>query len=198
MPQASGTLPLDGLQAPVVVEREPNGVAHIRAGTDRDLFLALGVVHAQDRLWQMELQRRIGAGRLAEILGPDAVDRDRYLRTWGFYRAAEAAYGHLSAEARAAIDAYAEGINAYLATDPPLPPEFRLLGFEPDTWSAADVLVWGKLMAYNLADNRHSELRRYGLLARGLSPERIAELMPLYPGESLAGGGAGIDRGPRR
>jgi penicillin amidase len=189
MPQTSGTLPLVGLQAPVAIEREPNGVVHIRAGTDLDLFFALGVAHAQDRLWQMELQRRIGAGRLAEILGPDAVDRDRYLRTWGFYRAAEVAFGYLSDEARALIHAYAQGINTYLATDPPLPPEFRLLGLEPDPWSAADVLVWGKLMAYNLADNRHSELRRYRLLARGLSPERIAELMPLYPGESAADDG---------
>lgn len=181
--QQGGTLALPGLDAAVVVEREPSGVVHLRAETDRDLFFAQGVVHAQDRLWQMELQRRIGAGRLAEILGPEAVARDRYLRTWGLHRAARAAYGHLDAETRTVIDAYTAGINAYLASDPPLPPEFLLLEIEPDPWTAADVLVWSKLMAYNLADNRRSELLRYRLLARGLEPKRIAALMPLYPGE---------------
>ncbi|MEA3273989.1 MAG: penicillin acylase family protein [Pseudomonadota bacterium] len=185
LPALSGSLHLAGLTDHVVVEREPSGVVHIRARNDRDLFFAQGVVHAQDRLWQMEFQRRIGAGRLAEVLGSDAVGKDRYLRTWGFYRAAEAAYEHISPEARAVVDAYAEGINAYVASDPPLPPEFRLLRVKPEPWSGPDVLVWSKLMAYNLADNRRSELRRYRLLARGLSPERIATLMPLYPGEEL-------------
>lgn len=183
-PQLTGAVPLEGLSAPVLVEREPGGMVHIRARSDRDLLFAQGVVHAQDRLWQMELQRRLGAGRLAEVLGPEAVPKDRYLRTWGFRRAAEAAYGALGEEARSLIDAYTGGINAWLATEPPLPPEFRLLGLRPEPWEAADVMVWSKLMAYNLADNRRAELTRYRLLARGLDPERIAELMPLYPGES--------------
>lgn len=184
-PVLSGTLPLIGLQAEVAIEREPGGVVHIRAQNDHDLFFAQGVAHAQDRLWQMEFQRRVGAGRLAEILGPEALSRDRYLRTWGFHRAARRAYEHLSAEARAVIDSYAAGINAYLATDPPLPPEFFLLGLSPEPWTAPDVLVWSKLMAYNLAGNRRSELRRYRLLARGVTSERISALMPLYPGENL-------------
>jgi len=185
LPMLSGTLPLPGLQEEVIVEREPAGIVHIRAQNDHDLFFAQGVAHAQDRLWQMEFQRRIGAGRLAEVLGPKALSRDRYLRTWGFHRAAGTAYRHLDPEAQALVDAYAAGINAYLATDPPLPPEFRLLGLRPEPWSAPDVLVWSKLMAYNLSGNRRSELRRYRLLARGIPPERIASLMPLYPGEKL-------------
>ncbi len=184
-PTLSGTLRLSGLQEEVVVEREPNGVVHICARNDQDLVFAQGLVHAQDRLWQMEFQRRIGAGRLAEVLGPQALTRDRYLRTWGFHRAARLAYEHLDTEARSLIDAYAAGVNAYLDSDPPLPLEFRLLDLRPEPWSAADVLVWSKLMAYNLAGNRRSELRRYRLLARGLSAERIATLMPLYPGERL-------------
>jgi penicillin amidase len=184
-PVLSGELAVEGLRAEVVIEREPYGVAHIRAGSDRDLFFAQGFVHAGDRLWQMEFQRRVGAGRLAELLGPDALDQDRYLRTWGFYRAAQSAYAALGTEARTMVDAYAAGINAYLTSDQPLPPELRLLRHDPGPWSGADVLVWAKMMAYNLADNRRSELRRYRLLARGLSPERIAVLMPLYPGESV-------------
>jgi penicillin amidase len=184
-PVLDGSLVLPGLQRPVSVEREPSGVVHIRAQTDHDLFFAQAVVQAQDRLWQMEFQRRIGAGRLAEVLGPRAVDQDRYLRTWGFYRAAQTAYSHLTAEARAVIDAYVEGINAYLASNPPLPPEFRLLGLTPGPWTAADVLVWSKVMSYDLADDRRAELLRFRLLARGLTPERIQTLMPLYPGEHL-------------
>ena len=95
LPSLSGTLPLSGLRDEVIIEREPQGVVHIRAKNDQDLFFAQGVVHAQDRLWQMEFQRRIGSGRLAEILGLEALDRDRYLRTWGFHRAAQRAYEHL-------------------------------------------------------------------------------------------------------
>lgn len=190
LPMLSGTLVLEGLEDEVLVEREPSGVVHIRASTDRDLFFAQGVVHAQDRLWQMEFQRHIGAGRLAELLGADAVDQDRYLRTWGFSRAAESAYAHLGLEGRAMVDAYAGGINAYLSSKPPVPLELRLLRHRPEPWTGADVLVWAKMMAYNLADNRRAELRRYRLLARGLSVERIATLMPLYPGERISEGAA--------
>jgi penicillin amidase len=185
LPLLDGMLVLPGLEQAVTVEREPSGVVHIRARTDHDLVFAQGVVHAQDRLWQMEFQRRVGAGRLAEIFGPQAVDQDRYLRTWGFYRAAQSAYRHLSPEAHALIHAYAQGINAYLASRPPLPPELRLLEVRPEPWKDADVLVWTKMMAYDLADNRRAELRRFRLLARGLTPQRINTLMPLYPGEHL-------------
>jgi penicillin amidase len=194
LPALDGSIALPGLQKAVVIEREPSGVVHIRAQTDHDLFFAQGVIQVQDRLWQMEFQRRIGAGRLAEILGPRAVDQDRYLRTWGFYRAAQAAYAHLSPEARGVIDAYVEGINAYLASRPPLPPELRLLGVTPAPWTSTDVLVWTKMMAYNLADDRRAELRRFRLLARGLVPARIQTLMPLYPGEHASNAGHALVR----
>lgn len=202
LPTVAGTLVLPGLTERVVVEREPSGVVHIQAANDHDLIFAQGVVHAQDRLWQMEFQRRIGAGRLAEIFGPEALDRDRYLRTWGFLRAASAAYGNLGAEARGLVDAYAAGINAYLESRPPLPPELRLLGVTPEPWTGADVLVWAKMMAHNLAENRQAELGRYRLLARGLSSERIATLMPPYPGEQYPAEnglvGPGADLAARR
>ncbi|MEJ2327470.1 MAG: penicillin acylase family protein, partial [Chromatiaceae bacterium] len=194
LPALDGSIALPGLQKAVVIERERSGVVHIRAHTDHDLFFAQGVAQAQDRLWQMEFQRRIGAGRLAEILGPRAVEHDRYLRTWGFYRAAQAAYAHLSPEAQGVIDAYVEGINAYLASQPPLPPEFRLLGLTPAPWTSTDVLVWTKMMSYNLADDRRAELRRFRLLARGLAPARIQTLMPLYPGEHVSNAGYALVR----
>ncbi len=180
-PQLDGTLSLDGLEGEVTVEREPSGVPHVRATSERDVFFALGFVHAQDRLWQMEFQRRVGAGRLSEVLGPDAVEQDRFLRTWGFYEAAEEAYRNLTPDGRRAVDAYVGGVNAYLDTDPGLPPEFRLLRYEPERWRPADVLVWAKMMSLDLSANYESELTRHRLRARGLSPERIAELLPPYP-----------------
>ncbi|EIJ40987.1 penicilin amidase [Beggiatoa alba B18LD] len=181
LPKVSGEAHFKGLLAPVTISRETNGVVHIRAENETDMFYAQGLIHAQDRLWQMEFQRRIGAGRLSEILGNKAIEQDKFLKTWGFYRAAEQAYTALNAESKAVIDAYVAGINGYLESDPPLPIEFKLLGVKPAKWTPADVLVWSKMMSFNLAGNRRAELRRYGLLAKGLAEERIAELMPLYP-----------------
>lgn len=152
LPQISGTVRLAGLTAAVEVVRDPNGIPYIYAKSDRDAFFALGYVHAQDRLWQMEMQRRIGAGRLSEVLGESTVKTDQFLRTLGVYRAAQAAWPALSAEAQAALQAYADGINAFLASGHPLPPEFVILGFKPEPWQPADSLVWAKMMAWNLGD----------------------------------------------
>jgi penicillin amidase len=180
-PQEAGRLALGGLTGPVVVERDGHGVVRIRAESLEDLFFAQGVVHAQERLWQMEFQRRVGQGRLSEVLGEATLPQDRFLRTWGFYRAAQAAYARLLPEEKRVVDAYVAGVNAYLATRPPLPLEFRLLGFRPEPWTGPDVLVWAKMMSYDLSANWDTELLRYRLLARGLSPERIAQLLPPYP-----------------
>lgn len=179
--QHDGRLALKGLSAPVEVLREPRGVVHIKAENTHDMFFALGVVHAQERLWQMEFQRRVGAGRLSEVLGKATLEQDKFLRTWGFYRSAERAYQGISPQAKAVVDAYVAGVNAYLATNPPLPLEFRLLGFRPEPWKPADVMVWAKMMAYDLSGNWRSELQRYAWAAQGMSPERMAQLRPPYP-----------------
>jgi len=178
LPQTRGQMMLAGLTSSVSIHREANGVVHIIAKNQADLFFAQGVVHAQDRLWQMEYQRRVGAGRLSEIFGKATLDADKFLRTWGFYRTAETAYASLSPAGKATIEAYMNGINAYLATNPPQPLEFKLLGYSPAPWTLADVMVWAKMMSFNLATNRKTELKRYRLLAKGLSQERIAQLMP--------------------
>lgn len=185
LPQHSGRLALQGLMAPVEVLREPSGMVHLKAQSEEDLFFALGVVHAQDRLWQMEFQRRVGAGRLSEVVGPATLKQDKFLRTWGFYLAAEQAYESLSPEGKAIVDAYVAGINAYLKTNPPLPLEYRLLGFRPEPWKAADVLVWAKMMAYDLSANWEEELKRYRLLAKGVKPERLSQLLPPYPANGV-------------
>ena len=96
--------------------RDVDDVPHIRANDEADALFGLGYVHAQERLWQMEFQRRVGQGRLSEILGEATLPQDRFLRTWGFYRAARAAYGRLYPEEKEAVDAYAAGVNAFLAS----------------------------------------------------------------------------------
>ena len=181
LPKTEGTIEIAGLEASVEVLRDADGLVTIRAGNERDAARALGYVHAQDRLWQMDLMRRIGAGRLSEILGSATLQHDRFMRRLGLYRVAEANVAHLSAPVRALFEAYAAGVNAFLA-DPggPLPPEFQFLWYAPEPWRPADSLVWGRLMALQLAGNRRDELRR-ARLARRLRPEQIEFLWPDYP-----------------
>src|SRR3984893_2710291 len=115
LPQTSGRLLIPGLQAEIRLDRDADGVPLITARDDEDAAFGFGFVHAQDRLFQMELQRRYGAGRLAEIFGPEAVATDRQMRVLGLYRAAEAEIPFLSAAVRGGLDAYAAGVNAFLA-----------------------------------------------------------------------------------
>ncbi|HMQ34780.1 MAG TPA: penicillin acylase family protein, partial [Chloroflexaceae bacterium] len=112
LPRASGRLPLPGLAAQVAVRRDRWGVPHIYAAGEADLFAALGYVHAQDRLWQMELNRRTGHGRLAEIFGPVALSSDQFIRTLGFSRLARQEAELLDDETRATLAAYVRGVNA--------------------------------------------------------------------------------------
>ena len=178
LPRLDGRLALPGLHGTVTVARDAFGIPRISAGDEHDGYFALGFVHAQDRLWQMEAQRRVGAGRLAELVGEPGLPSDRFMRTLGLYRLAEATYRDLDPPVRAAIDAYGEGVNAWLSTrDRPLPPEFQLLGATPEAWRPADTLVWGKLMALQLAGNWRDELLRARLAAR-LPPERMRVLWP--------------------
>ncbi|MGH2508218.1 MAG: penicillin acylase family protein, partial [Ktedonobacteraceae bacterium] len=185
LPQTQGKIVLKGVKDTIDIFREPNGIVHIHAKNDEDLFFAQGLVHAQDRLWQMEMQRRTGAGRLAEILGKAVLERDKFLRTWGFYRAAQAAYEGLSSQTKITLDAYVAGINSYLLSNPPLPLEFTLLGCKPESWTPIDVLVWSKMMSFSLSNNWNLEIQRYELLAKGLSSQRIAELTSCFSEDAL-------------
>src|SRR5687768_9860828 len=114
LPQVDGTLPLAGLDAPVQVHRDVDGIVNISAATTHDLFAAQGYVHAQERMWQMEVWRHISSGRLSELFGKATLDEDRFIRTIGWRRAAERDLEALPADVRAGLDAYADGVNAYI------------------------------------------------------------------------------------
>src|SRR5439155_9504790 len=152
-----------------------------------DALFGLGYVHAQDRLWQMELQRRIGHGRLSEVLGAAALSQDRFLRTVGFGRAATSAWATTPDWAKQQINAYVAGVNAFIITHhgAGLPPEFTLLRFEPEPWTGVDVIVWVKMMAWDLSANYVFELLRHDLV-KAVGAERMAQLMPPYPADGLS------------
>ncbi|MDR5682697.1 MAG: penicillin acylase family protein [Armatimonadota bacterium] len=179
-PRVSGSLIVPGLQAPVEVVRDRWGVPHIYARNERDLFFAQGFVHAQDRLWQMEMNRRTGSGRLSEIFGERTLGTDRFLRTIGLRRAAELEWQLLSPQTRGALEAYAAGVNAFLAhAGGRLPAEFLILGFRPEPWHPLDSLVFGKLMAYDLGGNWQTEILRAMLVAR-FGPQVAGRLVPAH------------------
>ena len=195
LPEIDGVRALPGLAAPVEVIRDAHGVPHILAEGEEDALFALGFVHAQDRMWQMEMNRRIGAGRLSEVLGSAALGTDRLLRLLGLHRRAKASLEHLNPESRRSLDAYVAGVNAWLETrNGPLPPEFLILGFEPEPWSAADTAVWPKLMSLDLAREWTRDRMRLRL-SRFLPPDRILDFYTPYradkprgvvPGQSAA------------
>ncbi|MEY3989852.1 MAG: hypothetical protein RI985_933, partial [Chloroflexota bacterium] len=167
LPQTRGMLTLSALHQPVEVLRDRWGVPHIYAQNTHDLFVAQGFVHAQDRLWQMESQRRLGFGRLAELIGKRAIDTDRYMRILGLGRAAQQDVAHLSEEARTTIEAYVRGVNAFITQNrTKLPPEFMLLRHIPEQWQVVDVLVWGKVMALSLSGNWSQEVLRAQMIAQ--------------------------------
>jgi penicillin G amidase len=177
LPQLDGTVALDGIGQSVTVYRDTVGVPHVMAQTQADAAYALGYVHAQDRLWQMEFNRRLGAGRLAEVLGAPALRTDRLMRTYGFYALAKADFQGFDAASKARYSAYAAGVNAYLDSHRgALPPEFLLLGVKPEPWQPADSLVWLKLMALDMGYMWRRELERLQLAAT-LSPQQSAELL---------------------
>ena len=180
-PAVSGEVKLAGLAAPVDLVWDQNAVPHIFAGSFRDAYRTLGWVHARDRLWQMETQRRIGQGRLSELVGKLGLDFDEEMRVLGVYRIAEANYATLDPDVRADIDAYTAGINDYLAHPAaPLPIEFQLLHATPEPWKPADSLVWGRLMALQLSNNFREEALRAELVGK-LTPEIFKELFPSAP-----------------
>jgi len=180
-PQIDGTLHVAGLKSKVEIVRDPLGIPHIYADNADDLFLAEGYVHAQDRLWQMEYNRRIGHGTLSDMFGAATIKEDRFLRTIGLDRAARADIVAMSDAERRPLQAYANGVNAFIDTHlDNLPLEFTILGIKPAPWEPVDTLVWGKVMAYDLGANYDAELFRADLFDK-IGEAKAKELLPPYP-----------------
>lgn len=159
LPQTQGRIALAGLQAPVTVYRDDWGAPHILAKTDEDGLFAVGYVSAQERLFQMDFLRRIATGRLAEVVGPGGLAPDKEARVVGFGRIAEASIPLMSEETRRLGEAYAAGVNAYLA-DATLPVEFQVLGYTPEPWTLRDSLALGLWQSWGLSADWRNELGR--------------------------------------
>jgi penicillin G amidase len=185
LPQLDGEVFARGLGAPVEIVRDVEGVPHIFAKHESDAWFAIGYAHAQDRLWQMEFQRRVAQGRLAEFIGERAFDTDRLMRTLGLARAAERAVENTDAATRAQLEAYAAGVNAFLAADPVLPIEFQVFRITPEPWKPSDSVGWLYVMAWDLSGNWRTELGRLRYASK-LGRERANELIPPYPGDTAA------------
>ncbi|MBI3460383.1 penicillin acylase family protein, partial [Candidatus Acetothermia bacterium] len=179
-PEIRGPLRLNGLTDKVEVIRDPLGVPHLYAQNEEDLFLAQGYVTAQDRLWQMDLTRRAGAGRLSEILGRVALNADKTVRTLGFARHAKAAAQKLSSSSRKLAEAYARGVNEFINTHlDRLPLEFTVLGYRPEPWTVEDMFLILATMVQALQLNMNDMVWRTRA-QKILSEEKFKELNEPY------------------
>ena len=203
LPQTSGTVSITGLSAEARAIRDRYGVPHIFAATMNDATRVLGYVHAQDRLFQMDITRRVSQGRLAAIIGQDGLRYDRLFRTLDLAGHAAKSVAALSPEARAQLDAYAAGVNAWLAEGHALPIEYTVLGFTPESWKPEDSILWGKAMAWKLSANWRQDALR-AKLAKRYHREKLERLFPKpFPDwpvsiePKLAGSASRADAGDR-
>ena len=179
VPGHTGRIVLKGLQSGAEIIRDKWGVPHIYASNLRDLFFAVGYAQAQDRLWQMDFNRRLASGRLAEVLGEPAVEIDRLIRRAGFRRAAERDNATAVDEERTVLESFAEGVNAYMERCR-LPLEFTILRYRPEAWTPEDTLAFGRFLGWTLAGNWDSELMRSWTIER-FGAKVMAEFEPVYP-----------------
>ena len=214
LPQTTGTIRIPGLHRAVTVVRDDAGIVHIQADDPHDLFLAQGYVHAQERMWQMEVWRHISSGRLSELFGEGSLPRDRYIRTLGWQGAAQQDLEAMPQDVRDALAWYADGVNAWLADhEGAFGPPFVIAGllggtgglggYTPAPWTPLDSAAWQKVQAFNLGGNMDTEIFRLLADAHLGSPELTDELFPGYdpngpvitPSGLAGSGGAGAAAG---
>lgn len=188
-PQVDGEIQLSGLDGEVNIYRDEMGIPQIYASSLHDLFFAQGYVHAQERFWQMDFWRHIGAGRLSEMFGESQLETDAFLRTMGWGSLAEKEFAESSPEAVAILTAYADGVNAYLSnhSGAAISLEYAVLGlltpdYQPEPWTPANTLTWAKAMAWDLRGNLDGEIER-ALLMQAFTPAQVADLYPVYPSD---------------
>ncbi len=215
LPQASGTLHVSGLRGAATIGRDAAGILQITADDPHDLFLAQGYAHAQERMWQMEVWRHIGAGRLSELFGAGSVDTDRFIRTLGWHQAAERDLAAMPQDVRDALQWYADGVNAWLADHQGslgtpfvvaglLAGTGGINGYVPEPWTPIDSASWQKVQAWNLGGNADQELFRLLADSRLGDPAVTDELFPAYdpaapvitPSGLAGSGGAGATPQP--
>ncbi|MFG2630525.1 penicillin acylase family protein [Streptomyces sp. NPDC048473] len=186
-PQTTGSIKLDGLDGNVDVERDSYGIPQLYADSDADLFRAQGFVQAQDRFWEMDVRRHMTAGRLSEMFGSGQVETDSFLRTLGWRKVAQEEYDKvLSPETKKNLQAYADGVNAYLKgrDGKDISVEYAALGltndYKPAEWTPVDSVAWLKAMAWDLRGNMQDEIDR-SLMTSRLDTKQIEDLYPEYP-----------------
>jgi penicillin amidase len=188
-PQIEGTLSIPGLSGEVEIIRDSLGIPHIYASNETDLFMAQGYVHAQDRFFQMDLWRHTGAGRLSEMFGESQIDTDKFLRTMGWERIAEEELSLIDAETESILQAYADGVNAYLSdhTGADLSLEYVVLkllapSYSPAPWQPINTMTWAKVMAFDLSGNSSGweDLERASVYNQ-LGESQADVLYPTYP-----------------
>ena len=190
-PSLDGELKAPGLTASVSVARDSFDVTHIKAQSARDAAYAMGYVHAQERGWQLEFNRRLMHGELSEVFGAATLDTDKLLRTLGIMQAAERQYQGLPPQAKEALQGYSDGINGfYAASSQTLPPEFHILGTRPGgnsakAWSPQDSVGWALMMALDLSGNWGTEFARLAT-SKTMATDKLWQLFPPYPGEQPA------------
>ena len=182
VPIMNGRLYHPTLQQPVTIGRDKWGIPHIAASNRHDLFVAQGFVHAQDRLWQMELNRRAAQGTLAAVFGAVALDTDRLSRALGFIRLAKASWAGMKQSSQADVEAYTAGVNAFLQSGQPLPVEYHLLRYQPEPWQPLDTIAFARLQMWALTEGASGEIVTAQLIEQ-LGETAARDLLPHYPAE---------------
>jgi penicillin amidase len=182
VPQRDGVLAVPGLLAPVEIDRDRYGIPHISARNDHDLYFAQGFAHAQDRLFQMDMERRLSRGELAELFGEKALPADRLFRHLGFSARAPGLFASWPEKTKGIVRAYCDGVNAGMASLRAWPAEFRILDAVPRRWIPEDVAAGSLLKSFGLA--QWSEEATLQKIAHRLPPQKFAELLPRIPADS--------------
>jgi penicillin G amidase len=202
LPQTTGQTEVPGLAGEVTVVRDEHGIPQLYGDSMDDLIRAQGYVHAQERFYEMDIRRHITAGRLSELFGDTALETDKFIRTMGWRRVAERELALVAPDTRVALEAYADGVNAYLADRPlgELGLEYTVLragglDYRPEPWTPVDSLAWLKAMAWDLRGNMTDEIDRALALAEH-TPAEVRQLYPPYPYDEhapIVGQGAVVD-----
>ncbi|HNJ09951.1 MAG TPA: penicillin acylase family protein, partial [Chitinophagales bacterium] len=181
LPKIDGNIYVDGLSNEVEIIRDEWGIAHIYTDKLEDALFAQGYIHAQDRLWQMDLNRRAARGKLAEIIGKDALDADRIARTFGYDRIGKKDWELLTDDLKSYLKAYCNGVNAFIENQTSrFPVEYKLLGLKPELWNPIDVCAFSKMLTSLLTFGWYDEIIRAKLIEL-LGLEAVLELDNSYP-----------------